>query len=207
MTNFADIRDRIHCGDVFLFHGPGVESEIIEDIDGTAFSHVALGIRLPGHERPLLWTSDEITTLTDVLDQGRHSGVHLLDAESVLKLCMQRQYKDGKHYRFAWRRLHADRDTDFMKALETFMRSVDGRAFPSLEEMALHFAEGKLDISTDTRTFFCSELAADTYVNLGLLPADTLINSLSPGDFSSSNSLPLQQNATLDKEVWFRLHH
>ena len=205
MNTWADISGVVDSGDVFLFHGPGLESEIIEDIDHTPFSHVALGVRLPGYEHPLLWTSDEITTLTDALDQGKHSGVHLLDAASVLKLCMQRHYKNGKHYRFAWRRLHADRDLDFMNALETFMRGIDGRAFPSLEEMALHFAEGKLGISTDTRTLFCSELATDTYINLGLLPADTLINSLSPGDFSSSSSLPLQQNAKLDKEVWFRI--
>ncbi|WP_456413242.1 hypothetical protein [Thiolapillus sp.] len=205
MTTFNEISNSIHCGDVFLFHGPGLESEIIEDIDGTPFSHVALGIRLPGHDRPLLWTSDEITTLTDILDHGERSGVHLLDAESVFQLCMKRKYNNGRHYRFAWRRAHANRDERFMNSLENFMRDVDGRAFPSLEQMAEHFIEGKMGISTNTRTFYCSELATATYVHLGLLPKDTLINSLSPGDFSSSNHLPLQDNSKLDKEVWFTL--
>ncbi|WP_457674257.1 hypothetical protein [Thiolapillus sp.] len=205
MTTWNDISGNVDSGDIFLFHGPGLESEIIEDVDGTPFSHIALGVRLPGHQHPLLWTSDEITTLTDQLDHGKRSGVHLLDAKSVFELCMKRRYSNGKHYRFAWRRLHVDRNARFMKALEDFMRDVDGRAFPSLEEMAAQFAEGKLDIGTNTRTFYCSELATDTYVHLGLLPADTLINSLSPGDFSSSNRLPLQSGATLDRELWFTL--
>jgi hypothetical protein len=205
MSSWTDIGNNVNNGDVFLFHGPGAESEIIEDIDQTPFSHIALGIRLPGHDRTLLWTSDEITSLADQIDHGERSGVHLLDAEAVFKLCMKRKYKNGQHYRFAWRRLHADRNGRFMNKLENFMREVDGRAFPSLEQMALHFAEGKMDIGTNTRTFYCSELATDTYVHLSLLPGDTLINSLSPGDFSSSNPLPLQQGATLDKEVWFTL--
>ncbi|WP_456446246.1 hypothetical protein [Thiolapillus sp.] len=205
MGTWSDISSTVESGDIFLFHGPGPESEIIEDIDGTAFSHVAMGVRLPGHEQPLLWTSDEITTLRDQIDHGERSGVHLLDARSVFELCMKRKYGKDQHYRFAWRRLHTQRNQTFMNALENFMRDLDGRAFPSLEQMALHFAEGKMDIGTNTRTFYCSELATDTYVHLNLLPADTLINSLSPGDFSSSFSLPLQDNASLDDEVWFTL--
>ncbi len=205
MKTWADISNTVDSGDVFLFHGPGLESEIIEDIDHTPFSHVALGVRLPGYEHPLLWTSDEITTLTDQLDHGKRAGVHLLEAKPVFELCMKRSYSNGKHYRFAWRQLHADRNARFLSALEHFMRDVDGRAFPSLEQMAAHFTEGKLDIATNTRTYYCSELATDTYVHLGLLPADTLINSLSPGDFSSSNHLPLRNGASLDPEIMFVL--
>lgn len=205
MNTWTDIGGAVDNGDIFLFHGPGLESEIIEDIDKTAFSHVAMGIRLPGHDQPLLWTSDEITTLEDQIDHGERSGVHLLDAHAVFELCMKRKYENDRHYRFAWRRLHAQRDQDFMKTLENFMRDLDGRAFPSLEQMALHFAEGKMDIGTNTRTFYCSELITDTYVHLGLLPAGTLINSLSPGDFSSSYNLPLQKGASLDEEIWFTI--
>ncbi len=82
-----------------------------------------------------------------------------------------------------------------MNSLENFMRDMDGRAFPPLEQMAEHFIAGKMHIGTDTRAFYCSELATATHVHLGLLPKDTLINSLSPGGFSSSNHLPLQENA------------
>ena len=205
MGTWSDISEAVDSGDIFLFHGPGLESEIIEEIDGTAFSHVAMGVRLPGHDQPLLWSSDEISTLRDQIDHGERSGVHLLDARSVFELCMKRKNGKGKHYRFAWRRLHTQRNQKFVNALENFMQDLDGRAFPSLKQMALHFAEGKMDICTNTRTFYCSELAADTYVHLDLLPADTLINSLSPGDFSSSSRLPLQDNASLDDEVWFTL--
>lgn len=206
MTTFEKIKTSVECGDIFLFHGPGLESRIIEDIDGTAFSHVAMGIRLPNHQRPLLWTSDEITTISDQLDHGKRSGVHLLDAESVFELCMKRRYKNQQHYRFAWRKLTIERSSAFMQSLETFMREVDGRAFPSLTQMAAHFAEGEMDISTNSRTYYCSELATATYKQLGLLPSDTLINSLSPGDFSSRHELPLQNGATLASETWFSGH-
>ena len=206
MTTYSDIKDKIQTGDIFLFHGPGLESELIEVVDGTSFSHVAMGVRLPGHTEPLLWTSDEIVSLTDQIDQGKRGGVHLLDAKSVFEVCMERKYKNNKHYKFAWRSLeNVARDDAFMKLLETFMREVDGRAFPSLEEMVIHFIEGKLGIETNTRTFFCSELATDTYVHLELLPSDTIINSLSPGDFSSAHKLPLQKGAQLGNEVFFKL--
>lgn len=205
MTTLKDIISQFSTGDLILFHGFGIESEIIEFVDDSPYSHVAMVIKMPGVDMPLLWSSDEITTLNDFLNEGLHAGVHLMDLQKVLDLTASRTNKKGDHYTYSWRKLSMDKGDKFMHTLETFMRSVDGRAFPTLEDMALHYAEGKKGIRNNQKTFFCSQLATNTYIHLGIFP-DTLIdNSVAPGDYGDNNShkLPWQNNISLEPEVHF----
>ncbi len=203
MVNYNSIADNFQSGDLILFHGPGPESELIEVIDHTPFSHVAMVIRLDGYTKPLLWTSDEITTISDVLDGKKEKGVHLLDLGAVLKFCSTKTSRTGAHYKYCWRKLEYQKPADFMEKFEQFMHQVDGTAFPSLEAMALHFFAGKLGISTGTKTMFCSELATDTLVHLDLLPSDTIINSYSPGSYAAGQGLQLLHGARYGDEVDF----
>ncbi len=203
MNTYSSIVDDLSTGDLILFHGPGPESELIELIDHSPFSHVAMVVRLPKYEQPLLWTSDEIVTITDVLDGKREKGVHLLDLAKVLDFCNHKTAKNGKHYKYTWRKLDYDKPDDFMDLLTQFMKKTDGTAFPSLEAMALHFLAGKLGISTGTKSMFCSELITDTFVHLNLLPSDTIINSYSPGSYAENHDLKLLDGASLAQEFNF----
>lgn len=203
MTDYNSIVDDFQTGDLILFGGPGPESIIIEAIDHTPFSHVAMVVRLVNHDKPLLWTSDEITTISDVLDGQEEKGVHLLDLAAVLKLCNTKTSRTGAHYKYCWRQLDYSRPADFMQKLEVYMQRVDGTAFPSLEAMALHFFAGKLGISTGKKSMFCSELVTDTLVNLDLLPQDTIINSYSPGSYAAGEGLKLLQDACYVGETFF----
>jgi hypothetical protein len=204
MEKYQTIKNKLSTGDLILFHGPGPESELIEVIDHTQYSHVAMVVKLPNHEKPLLWTSDEITSITDELNNQRHKGVHLLDLADVLKFCHNKVSKSGKHYTFTWRQLDYQKPENFMNKLEKFLQHVDGTAFPSIEAMAFHFFEGRLGISSGTKSMFCSELVTDTYVHLDLLPADTIINSLSPGSYAQGQGLKLLNGAKLSVEIPFK---
>lgn len=204
MQFYQSISANMKTGDLILFHGPGPESVLIEKIDHTPFSHVAMVIKLPGHQQPLLWTSDEITSIVDVIDHKEAKGVHLLDLADVLNFCAHKPSKTGAKYTFTWRQLMYQRPADFMSLLERFMKNVDGTAFPSLEAMALHFMAGKLGISSGTHSMFCSELITDTFVHLDLLPKDTIINSYSPGSYAEGQNLKLLLGAKMGPEIPFK---
>jgi len=58
----------------------------------------------------------------------------------------------------------------------------------------------------DLTSLFCSELLAETYIRMGLLPEDPKhpSNEYTPKDFSSdapATALPLQKGAKLSKEI------
>jgi len=205
---YSAIKDDLATGDIILFHGPSAESEIIEKIDHSPFSHVGIIVRLEGteHNRPLLWESSEITELTDFETGGKRSGVHLVDLEKVLQHCLNHPSKSGKKYTFAWRKLDAGQTENLKKNFENFMSQVDGRAFPSLAQMAEHFLEGRMEIKSNMRTYFCSELASDTYMNLNLISKEHPPNYYSPGSFSEEHfELEMLNGAQLDPEKYFVL--
>ncbi|TNE71179.1 hypothetical protein EP331_10135 [bacterium] len=205
---YSSIKDQLQTGDIILFHGPSAESVIIEKLDQSPFSHVGIVVLLEGtdHNRPLFWESSTIQDLDDFLAGKVQGGVHLVDLESVLDYAMSEKPVHGQHYQFAWRKLDPGSNTDILDKMLAFMRTVDGDAFPSLEEMAIHFAEGRLDIKCNMSTFFCSELASDTYMNCGLLTTEHLPNYYSPGSFSKEHyELKLLNGAQHVTEQYFQL--
>lgn len=204
MVPYEQIADQFQTGDIVLFQGVSLESRLIEDIDRSRYSHVGIAVRLPGYDAPLLWSSDTIATLQDSIDNRPQAGVHLIGLRDTLAYLLNETSTQKKPpYTFTRRALVATRDAGFDQALEAFMHSVDGRAFPSLKKMAEHFLEGSLGIKVSLRTLFCAELAADTYVHLGLLPKSRLVNSYSPGTFSESHGLQLTGGAALGAEQSF----
>ncbi len=206
MKTLKEIISYLSTGDLILFHGFGIESEIIEFVDDSPYSHVAMVMKFPElSKQPLLWSSDEITTLKDFLNDGLHPGVHLMDLQSVLDLTASRTNKKGQHYTYSWRKLDYSKLPDLMPQLESFMRSVDGRAFPTLENMAKNYLEGKEGKRANQKTFFCSQLATNTYIHLGIFPETLIDNSVAPGDYGDKKSpkLPFAKDANLQPEVPF----
>jgi hypothetical protein len=75
---------------------------------------------------------------------------------------------------------------------------LDGTPFSTMSDMLKDFNEGQRHIAVSDQTFFCSELAAHTFMLMGLLPFDPPANSYSPGDFSPERgTLPWLRSATL----------
>lgn len=56
-------------------------------------------------------------------------------------------------------------------------------------------------LSKKLNTHFCSELVAETYAHMGLLPDDTVARSFSPKSFSSRGDSVLKGHVKLEKEI------
>lgn len=92
-----------------------------------------------------------------------------------------------------------------MPQLESFMRSVDRRSFPTLENMSKNYLDGKMGKRANQKTFFCSQLATNTYIHLEIFPDFLIDNSAAPGDYGDKKSpkLPFAKDASLEPEVHF----
>ena len=64
-----------------------------------------------------------------------------------------------------------------------------------------------MNLHDPTKTYFCAELVAATYIALGLLPPERAANSYCPEDFSSTSGkdLPLLGDFTLRANQEFTL--
>jgi hypothetical protein len=100
------------------------------------------------------------------------------------------------------RRLMATRTPAMQEVLQSFVSKVNGRPFPTVTHFVLHWLEGQDNIDSGTDDFFCAQLVAATYMQLGLLPRTRPANAYSPESFSGLNkSLPLQLDARLEPEI------
>ena len=113
MKTLEDIISDFSTGDLILFRGSGIEGEILEFIDDSPYSHVAMVIKMPDNDKPLLWSSDGISTLHDHLNKGLHPGVHLLDLQKALSLTASRTNDKGEHYTYSWRKLECQKRYQF----------------------------------------------------------------------------------------------
>jgi hypothetical protein len=186
---FEELAPDLNTGDVFLFHGTEWTSRIIEDVTHSVYSHVAMIVRQPGStgtDGLSFWQSWEPT-----------GGVAVFDALPFLQ-----QYDTAPGEFTSARLLNVTRTPAMLAALASFEQSVNGRPFPSITDLVLHWIEGRNDINSGTDNFFCSQLLALTYTQMGLLPTSPVPNSYSPEAFSESNpGLPLQLGASLGPQI------
>ncbi|MEO1655086.1 MAG: hypothetical protein AAFU64_16180 [Bacteroidota bacterium] len=187
--SYSKIASSLRTGDIILFSCPSTISKVIDTVEDSPYAHVGMVIRLPNHPRPLFWESSHVDVIDDEIKDVGSEGVHLIDLEKLIDLC-QSHYKCSY---FALRHLYPSLGHKEMAKLEKYMRELDGREFPSIFGMIMHFLEGKLGIKTSERTFFCSELLTATYKELGVIKNDVLVNSLSPANYSAEHE---------NEEVW-----
>lgn len=194
LPTLAEVGPGIPCGSVFLCSGTAGESRLIEEADGTDFSHSAMVIRLHGHDELYLWSADTVDKLPDQIDKESdrtHPGTHLL----VLKDYMANMdvfypSPDGSKYRFAVARLmHVEVDEG--KLWDT-MYEYDGTPFPSTKDELLHYIEGQLDVDTGMLDSFCAQMVANTYQQLGWMKKDRPPNSFNPGEFARTDHINKQ---------------
>lgn len=186
---FDEIAPDLNTGDIFLFHGTEWTSRIIEEVTHSIYSHVAMVVRAPGSSGTnglTLWQSFEPT-----------GGVGISDAGTFLA---KYDVKPGEF--MAARHLNVTRTPAMQAALDSWVSTVNGRPFPSITDLVLHWIEGTKDISSGYGDFFCSQLLASTYMQMGLLPSNPVANAYSPESFSDANpSLPLQLGATYGPQI------
>ena len=199
ITPYENVRSSIQTGDIVLFHGLDLESEIIEFVEHSMWSHVGMVVRMPCLDYPLLWESTPLHYLTDPLLHKTKSGPRLVSLDDRLVVSLNK----GFYNRFMVRRLEVKRSKDMLNALSDLISEVHLLTFPTEWVVLKDFLEGRLLKSAPgvRRSFYCSELVAETYMRMGLLPKTPPSNAYLPKDFASQAHLPLQMGAKLGKDT------
>jgi hypothetical protein len=194
---FEELRATLDCGDVLLFAGESRFSRGIKLLTRSHWSHSALVARAHADGPPLLWEATLDTDLADVVTHELASGVNLYDLEHWIR-----------HYggETVIRPLHVERTGAMRAALLAFYQEARGRPYERNRlELFRAVYDGPLgrNRKEDDTSFFCSELVAEAYQRMGLLPEKPPANEYTPHDFSSERRtpLPLLLGATLGPEV------
>lgn len=200
-SEYDDRRQYLKTGDIVLFSGKQAISAAIKWMSRSKWSHVGMVYRL--EDLILLWESTMISDITDFDSNEAVRGVRLV----VLSECVKQYDADivVRHLKVDW--------TDKMnRALTAFRRKVRGRPYEkSKVELIKAAYDGWLgENREDLSSLFCSELIAETYQQVGLLPdvkdGGWPSNEYTPGDFASDarHPLGLLKGASLSKEHYLR---
>lgn len=182
LTNYINIRDELKTGDLVLFTGTGLVSNIIK-LSGE-FTHIGMIVNFLEYDFTCLWESTTLSTLKD-LESGT-----LIKGVQLVPLSKRISTYDGD---IAIRKLIGVKpDIRTNKALLDFRRNFNGRKY---EKSIMDLIGSAFDIFADKvedlSTLFCSELVAEAYQRMGLLSEDTPSDMYSPSDFSEEGGLEL----------------
>jgi len=208
LKSLSEIKDKITCGSVLLCSGTAGESRLIEEIDGTDFSHAAIIVRLHNTKTLYVWTADTVTVLDDKIHKEKnikHSGSHLLLLEDyIADLDKIYPSPDGSKYRFAVALLKGI-DVD-EKKLWSLMYKYDGTPFPSTKDEFLNWLKGQVDINTGMDNSFCAQMVANTYQKMGWMKTNHPPNYYNPGSFAKTEEINKEIiNGFLEKPFYFKI--
>ena len=191
---YDEVKDELKTGDLILFHGMLLSSEINELLARSEWSHVGMVIRpedigMNESKRLLLWESNTLVNLKDVELNKTKVGPMLVDFEQRIITDVKDKY-DNK---FRIRYNTCDITKEMLEKLKTLIEKVHFDTFPKTEsDLKTEVFKGRIFHETvDNRDYFCSKLIADTYIHMGILTKKYPSNSYEPKDFSSAVTLPL----------------
>lgn len=195
---YAAVRSRLRTGDLLLCSGETVFSRVVRAGSKSRWSHVGMIIVASDGSRPLVWESTTPTKSPDVEVGKPVDGVQMVALEHRLAT-----YPGA----VSIRHLKTERTESMLQALREFQLEVKGRGFDKnpleLFKAAVDDAWWLDENQTDLTRLFCSELVAETYKRMGLLPEQPASNEYLPRDFSSDEHamLPLIGGAALSGEI------
>lgn len=197
LPSYFEIESHLDSGDVLFFGGESRLCRTIKRLTGGKWSHMALVARASAEEPPLLWEATLAPELPDLETQSIAPGVNLFPLmEWIL------------HYagETAIRRLRVERTPEMRANLLDFYCEAKQRPYEKNRLELLRSAYDGLagqNRQAGLESYFCSELVAEAYQRMGLLPLDPPSNEYTPRDFSTDRKspLPLLLGATLDPEI------
>jgi hypothetical protein len=180
--HYADVRSDLKTGDLVLFSGTSFFASVIKWAIGGRWSHVGVVVRSPKLEgRVLLWESTTLADLPDVETGRAAAGVQLVYLSERLA-----RYAGE----FKLRALDKPITTEMDAALTARRAELSGRPYEA-DKLELFnaafdgwFAQSKRE---RLHSLFCSELVAEAYQAMGLLPEPPLgppSNEYTPHDFA-----------------------
>lgn len=192
--SYAQVQNSLKTGDVVVFHGVEPSSHLIELIEWSYWSHVGMVVLpqdmgLSGSE-PLFWeaTSSGDGIIDVITGAPKESGPMLIPLSQRIKVDLDGGYDTHFKVKYSNRELTSDEKS----ALKAFIYKVHPCGFPSDADMLKYFLEGRhSNTPAPTDNYFCSELVAKTYIEIGLLSSDYVPNGYCPGDFDEFKDMPV----------------
>jgi len=203
-TDYQSIKNDLKTGDLILMHGIHFSSNCIETLEGSCWSHVGIIVLAEdigldvGLDNILFWESDTETPVADVIKGIPKSGPMLVKLSERLKY----NFTHGEDSECAIRHLYTDRDASLLNRFKELIPKIHDADFPDTIHEFLNPTLGRVvHKKTSLDTMFCTELAAYTYMNLGLLTEIHPVNSYMPIDFSEKLSVGLLKRAFWGVEI------
>src|SRR5262245_19505416 len=195
IINYDDLEPRLATGDVLIFHGTDIKGSIpIQTDTQSGFSHAAMVIRPDPSKPPLVWQTGPGPIVVDAVTHASHGGAQISLLRDALVYMSNPLYGDTGYVR----QLQFARSPEFETVAMWAISGLDGTPFSTMDDMQKFYSDGQRHLAVSDQTFFCSELAAHTFMLLGLLPFDPPANAYSPGRFSPEyGNLPWLRGATL----------
>jgi hypothetical protein len=184
MTKITLIED-LKTGDLVLFSGRCPVSRTLRLLMLGKWSHIGMVVLDPKYDYPLLYESTHNDKIPG-LDLGRpHQGVQMVPLHKRIDyyagdIAVRRLYgvniNDNDRHKLNQLRLSM-RGLPFEKSILQLLRSL----------FRYHFYTQQEDLSS----IFCSELIAEAYKAMGMLPQDIASNNYTPMDFSQRTGMQL----------------
>ena len=195
MVPYSAIRHELDTGDIVLFRGHTLFSRLIQRATRSAWSHVAMVMRLPEYDMLALYESTGLGTLPDMISGEVRRGVQLVPLSERVRAC------SGA---IAVRRLvGVTLGRSERGALMDLRRELRGRPYErSLVDLARAVYDGAGGANAeDLSSLFCSELVAEAYQRLGLLGDGIPSSEYTPGDFGAHSRLALLRGELAGEQV------
>lgn len=197
---YEQLKEELKTGDLVLFSGQYKMSHTVEWLEQSKWSHVAMVIRLPGYNEPLLYEATALTNLPDLLHDDTITGPKVINLYERLVTYGQ----DVVPYKpplYCVRKLSQALPEVSIEILVSILNRLHGIPNPNTWQMIWEVIAGRyLKINTGKKHLTCSSFIAYTYEQLNLLKGNKPINGYMPKDFSTDGHLNLN-NVYLSKEI------
>jgi hypothetical protein len=182
---YSEIRDSLKTGDTVLFSGKGKFSRIIRMGTMSRYSHTGIVLRLPEYDAVLILESTSLNQkILDVEDNIPKNGVQVNSLSERIK------HYNGRVY---VKQLNKALGPEQIKALVLLKAEIKNRPYEESKWELIRSALGMLETmagdyySEDLSSLFCSELNAEAYQRMKLLPDSPPSNSYNPKEISKLN--------------------
>ena len=202
MATYDEVRDKLDTGDIVLFSGKGLISMGLKIGSLCTWSHVAMVVRVKEPDVALLYQTTPVCKAKDFFEGVLKNGVQVnVMSEAV----------NGYNGKVAVRHLSVVRTPEMLNALSRFRQEVRNRPYEEhIIQMVKAVWDGPLGhVEEDLSSLFCSELVAEAYQRMGLLPSNesggSPCSEYTPKNFSTEGGgIELLLGATLGKEIVIR---
>lgn len=182
-------------GDIVLFSGQCFVSRLIKLLTRSEWSHVGMIVIDSKYDFPLIYESTHNNKLIGLDIGRRNKGVQLVPFHERLA-----SYQGKVAIRHLY---NVDLSENDIYKLRLLRYEVQGRQFETnIKEMFLSLFKN-IKVRENLTTLFCSELIAQAYMELSLLPDNLPSNKYTPVFFSSKNKSRLLRGF-LGKEIMIK---